>query len=156
MITKFNNQEAPESVTSVYTQATKLSPISKTKKDKVLADYGVQSGWSKGKSDTAISAKAADAVLIKFKADKAKAAADAKAAAEKITHSAASQNPTLRVQAAAIARRYGVDPAKLFGYGVKGFTPNWLLSADAAYVWRDAASFEDWLKRAIRDGTMPR
>lgn len=152
---KFNNQEV-ESVTGVYTEATRLSPISKTKKDKVLKDYGIQTGWSKGKSDTAISRKAADAVLNKFKADQKKAKDEAKKAADKknelpptkVTQPAAT---TLsRAQAATLSRKYGLDPAKLFGYGVKGGS-YWVNAASQAYIWKDAATFEAWLKRVLRE-----
>lgn len=169
---KFNSGE-DESVTGIYTRATRLSPISTTKKDTVLKDYGIQTGWSKGQSDTAISSKAADAVLIKFKADQAKAKEEAKKAAEAnnpqpapapITAPAAPTPaappiaaPRLsRIDAAAISRRYGIDPAKLFGWGVKNFAPNWLTSSAANYVWSSATSFEEWLKRAIRAGSVPR
>lgn len=153
---KFNNNE-DESAVGIYTAATRLSPISKTKKEKVLKDYGIKTGWTKGKSDTAISKAAADAVLKKWKADQAKAKADAKKAADaknppaktptKVTQPAA--KTLSRAEAAALSRKYGFDPAKLFGYGVKGGS-YWVTSSSAAYVWKDAASFEAWLKRLTR------
>lgn len=156
-----------ESSVSLYTEATKLSPISKTKKEKVLKDYGIKAGWSKGKSDAAISKGAADAVLKKWKADQKKAADAAKKAAEaknptktppKVTQPTPKPTNLLsRSQAAAIARKYKIDPAKLFGYGVKGGAPGaWINTAPARYVWKNAQTFEDWLKRAIRYGTVPK
>lgn len=143
-----------ESAVEIYSTATRLSPISKTKKTKVLADYGIKAGWAKGKSDPAISKGAADAVLKKFKEDQAKAKPPAKpttpvkpVAAPKLT----------REQAAAIARKYKIDPAKLFGWGVKGGGAGmWINSAPAAYVWQSPATFEAWLKRAIRYNSIPK
>ena len=54
-----------------------------------------------------------------------------------------------RAEAAAILRKYGLDPAKVIGYGVTGFS-SWITSAAAKYVWKDAASFEAWVKRTFR------
>lgn len=154
-----------ESAVGIYTEATRLSPITKTKKEKVLKDYGIKAGWAKGKSDAAISKGAADAVLKKWKDDQKKAADAAKKAADaknppKVTQPKPSAKPTnllSRSQAATIARKYKIDPAKLFGYGVKGGAPGaWINTAPAAYVWKNATTFEDWLKRAIRYGTVPK
>lgn len=156
---KFNNQEQ-ETVTGVYTESTRLSPISKTKKNTVLKDYGLAAGWSRGKSDTAISKKAADAVLKKFRDDQAKAkAAAAKAAAAKNPPAktptpAKVVQPTVlpRATAAQLSRKYGFDPAKLFGYGLKGRNMNdwWVNQTSQAHIWKNAANFEAWLKRVVK------
>lgn len=55
-----------------YQKATQLSPISDAKKKQVLSDYGIAAGWSKGKTDTAVSMAAAAKVVAKFKAAQAK------------------------------------------------------------------------------------
>lgn len=137
--------------TGIYTEATRLSPISKTKKKKVLADYGIKTGWAKGKSDPAISKQAAAAVLKKFKADQKKAT-DAKKPAEP------AKAPTVkpvttnfsRAAAAALIRSYGADPAKLIGWGASNAGSMWVNAASQAYIWRNKASFEAWLRRAIK------
>lgn len=147
-----------ESAVDIYSTATRLSPISKTKKQKVLKDYGIKTGWAKGKSDPAISQKAAAAVLAKFKKDQAKAKP------KPTTKPPATKPPVTAVkriisreQAAAIARKYKVDPAKLFGFGTSGGGAGmWINTAPANYVWSSTANFEAWLKRAIKYNTIPK
>lgn len=53
-----------------------------------------------------------------------------------------------RAEAAAILRSKGLDPAKIIGYGVSGFS-SWITSAAAKYVWKDEASFRAWVKRTF-------
>lgn len=153
---KFNSGET-DSQTSLYTEATKLPPISKTKKDKVLKDYGIKTGWSKGKSDTAISKGAADAVLKKWKTDQAAAKKAADAAKKPTTTTPKTPTkvtqPTAlsRKEAAAITRKYGLDPAKIMGWGTGNTLENyWVNQTSQAYIWRNAASFESWIKRVIQ------
>lgn len=67
----FSTPQPGSDILAGYQKATRLSPISETAKNTVLKDYGVSAGWSKGKSDTAISTEAADKVLAKFNKDQA-------------------------------------------------------------------------------------
>lgn len=54
-----------------------------------------------------------------------------------------------RATAAAICRKFGLDPAKVFGYGTKLPSMNWWVNRpEAAYVWDSATTFQAWLRRA--------
>lgn len=55
-----------------------------------------------------------------------------------------------RARAAEIIRKYGGDPAAVFGYGTnKRASSFWLNNPAAAYVWKSEASFEAWAKRTF-------
>lgn len=57
-----------------------------------------------------------------------------------------------RADAAALTRKLGYDPAKVFGYGTKAPASSFWVNNDAArYVWNSPATFEAWLRRTTRD-----
>lgn len=133
-------------------RAAGYKPIIREDLEKAYARYkgvGVKFGNinklpKSSQTDKALYKKATDDVVKWYKANK-------KPAAVKSTASPVSSTRIARSQAAAIIRRYGLDPAEIIGWGGaattgKELSSYWVNNQD--YVWRSAAEFEAWLKRA--------
>lgn len=142
-----NQDDTFSSIAAGYTG--QVPPVDRAELTKLLGNYKtggkkITMGAAKGKTDQQLYNLAAGAVVGKFREAKKKAAP--KPPAQKISQPKQTTRLS-RSQAASIVRRYGLDPAKVFGWGVSGTSTGWINSPAASYVWASPESFESWLKR---------